>query len=53
MRFVFFFFFLDRGGKRDKAANGGKNPVKKPTPPLQLRVEQGKFIVFVGILMLI
>ncbi|XP_017249910.1 DNA-directed RNA polymerases IV and V subunit 4 isoform X2 [Daucus carota subsp. sativus] len=34
------FEFEDRGGKRDKAANGGKNPVKKPTPPLQLRVEQ-------------
>lgn len=34
------FEFEDRGGKGDKVANGGKNPVRKPIRPLQLRVEE-------------
>lgn len=40
-----FFFFVDHGGKGDKFANGGKNPVTKPIRPLQLRVEEGKYIL--------
>lgn len=31
---------LGRGGKGDKVANGGKSPVTKTPPPLELRVEQ-------------
>lgn len=30
-----------KGGKGGKFANGGKSPVKKPIPPLELRVEEG------------
>lgn len=29
-----------KGGKGGKTANGGKSPVKKPIPPLELRVEE-------------